>query len=83
MGQYDDATLRMWRAKERLTLHQAGNLFGVTRQTVAAWERGPVPGDFDNRLANAAAQLHDTRERDRMMAAELYIERQKGVNHDA
>lgn len=83
MGQYDDATLRMWRAKERLTLLQAGNLFGVTRQTVARWEDGPVPGDFDSRLAKAAARLQDTRDLDRMMADELYLERQKGVNHDA
>ena len=61
MGQYDDATLRMWRAKERLTLKEAGKLFGVTRQTVATWEKGPVPHDFDTRLANAAVKLQEER----------------------
>ena len=59
MGQYDDATLRMWRAKERLTLAEAGKLFDVTRQTVALWERGPVPHDFDQRLADAARTRRD------------------------
>ena len=61
MGQYDDATLRMWRAKERLTLAEAGKLFGVTRQTVAVWERGLVPHDFDARLADAARKLQGKR----------------------
>ena len=65
MGQYDDATLRMWRAKERLTLKEAGKLFGVTRQTVAQWEKGPVPHDFDARLADAAAQLQEKRNAER------------------
>ena len=62
MGQYDDATLRMWRAKERLTLKEAGKLFGVTRQTVALWERGPVPQDVDQRLADAARKLQEERQ---------------------
>jgi transcriptional regulator with XRE-family HTH domain len=62
MGTYDDATLRMWRAKERLTLQHAGKLFGVTRQTVARWEAGPVPDDFDERLAKAAQLLRDKKE---------------------
>lgn len=62
MGQYDDATLRMWRAKERLTLAEAGALFGVTRQTVAVWERGWVPHDFDTRLADAARKLQEKKQ---------------------
>ena len=56
-GQYDDSTLRMWRAKERLTLAQAAKLFDVSRQTLSRWEDGPVPDDFDDKLMVAAHRL--------------------------
>lgn len=51
----NDEMLRMWRAKERLTQAQAAHLFGVTRQTIADWERGHIPGNFAERFAQAMA----------------------------
>lgn len=47
--------LRMWRAKERLTQSDAAHLFEVTRQTIADWEKGHIPGNFEERFARAMA----------------------------
>ncbi len=35
--------LRSYRAKERMTLGQLGELFGVNRSTVMRWEQGKIP----------------------------------------
>ena len=47
---YTSADLRAWRARERLTQAQVGELFGVAQRTIAAWETGPLPHVFQRRF---------------------------------
>ena len=45
----DDADLRAWRARLRLTQEQAGARFGVAKHVYNYWEKGSFPRDLGRR----------------------------------
>ena len=47
---YTAADLRGWRARARLTQAQAAALFGIAQTTYSLWERGSLPGGFNDRF---------------------------------
>ena len=47
---YTAADLRGWRARARLTQARAAALFGIAQTTYSLWERGSLPGGFNDRF---------------------------------